>query len=206
VWYDPGGKLRQKVVYGTDPIEIRVLYQWPSPLIAWPYWPERGVSPGLYRPAGALYPFDVSEDRIFLSWRAGAEANFYRELTLARSLPGADPRRIPQYFDWPRFRSLLREEAEELRDDPWLADWKNIAEKTVLSGFRKSLVKAAPRTPVELRIPCEGPWFSASPFREQEFWEEGYRAVLALSSGPEIYLCSRGILHLSSELQLWEPF
>ncbi|MDR2314555.1 MAG: hypothetical protein LBE02_08495 [Spirochaetaceae bacterium] len=205
-WYDPGGRLRQEEISGPDPGEIRVLYQWPSPLTAWPHWPERGIPPGLYCPAGALYPFDVSEGGIYLSWQAGVEANFYRELALARSLPGADSRRRPQYFDWPRFRSLLREEVEELREDPWLADWKDIAEKTALSGFRKSLVKAAPRTPVEIRIPSGGPWFSASPFREQESWEEGQMAVLNLSSWPEIYLCSQGILHLSPEIQLWEPF
>ncbi|MDR0475627.1 MAG: hypothetical protein LBH43_18385 [Treponema sp.] len=37
--------------------------------------------------------------------------------------------RIPWYFDWPRFRELMDSSdiPEEVRLDPWTADWKTIA-------------------------------------------------------------------------------
>jgi hypothetical protein len=101
---------------------------------------------------------------------------------------------------------LWEEAVEKLEEDPWLGDWKGMAEKTVLSGFRKSLIKVQSRIPVEVEIPCGGPWFSASPFRPAEPWVGGQRLVLNLPPGPEVYLCPQGVLRISPEIRLWRPF
>jgi hypothetical protein len=184
---------------------ISVLIQWPNPVIAWPYWPERELFPGLFHPAGALYPFDARDGDIVLSWRGGVDTAFYRELAEARSLPGADPRRDPRYFNWSRFRSLVREEAPEtLRADPWLADWKGIAEKTVLSGFRKSMVREESRTPTGILVPHDGPWAGPSPFTAPKDWTAGQEVFLPLSPRPEVFACPGGLLFLSTGTRLWK--
>jgi hypothetical protein len=92
------------------------------------------------RPAGALYPFDVSDDVLRISWRAGADAGFYQALEEAYAgKENADARRQAAFFDWPRFRAFFASEAPaELREDPWRVDWKEAAEKTVTFGLRTS--------------------------------------------------------------------
>jgi len=204
-WYDSGGKLRRTEIPGNDAGTIDILNEWPSAVLAWPYWPEKSIVAGFFYPAGALFPFDAADGKIILSWEAGVEAYFYRELDRARSLHTTN--RMPEYFDWKRFRTLLREEAaEELRIDPWLADWKGIAENTVRSGFRRSLIRAESRDSTEIVIPHAGPWLGASPFRPVEFWEKGGDVLLLLSSRPEIFVCPGGILSASSNSRLWNPF
>ena len=103
---------------------ISVVSEWAAPVLAFPYWPDRGIFPGEMRPAGAIVPFDIQGDRLRLSWKAGAEAWFYRELAAARntalaeagsdgspeSAKAALDKRRPEYFDWPRFRSLMLDE------------------------------------------------------------------------------------------------
>jgi hypothetical protein len=205
-WYDPEGTVRFAELEGKSAV-ISVLVQWPNPVIAWPYWPEKGLSPGLFHPAGALYPFDVRDTAITLSWQGGVEASFYRELAAAQSSPGTDPKRDPRYFDWPRFRSLVREEAPEpLRSNPWLADWQNIAGKTALSGFRKSLVREESRTVMGVLIPHDGPWLGVSPFTAPAAWTAGEEVFLPLSSRPEVYVCPGGMLFLSTGARLWKAF
>jgi hypothetical protein len=206
-WYDAAGNIAYAELYGQDGAEMDIFLPWPSPVLAWPYWPEREIVPGLFYPAGGIYPFDVSGETLALSWEGGVEANFYRELALAQGTSGAKAERAPRYFDWPRFRTLLRESsAEELQGDPWLADWKGIAESTARSGFRRTLIKRESRTVTGVLIPHDGPWLGASPFREAENWEEGQEMLLALSSRPEIYVCPGGILSLSAAVRLWKPF
>jgi hypothetical protein len=203
-WYDPEGAIRSMDLDGKS-ARISVLIQWPNPVIAWPHWPEKELFPGLFHPAGALYPFDVQDTAIVLSWRGGVDAAFYRELAEARSLPGADSRRDPRYFNWPRFRSLVREEVPEaLRTNPWLADWKGIAEKTVLSGFRKSMVREESRTVMGILIPHDGPWAGASPFAAPADWTAGQEVFLPLSSRPELFVCPGGLFFLSTGAQLWK--
>jgi len=203
-WYDSWGRLRQEDVAGSGG-EIIPLIEWPSAVLAWPYWPEKGLAAGHFFPAGALIPFDVAGDTIILSWETGPEAYFYRELDKARDLNTTN--RIPEYFDWKRFRTLLRENApEELKADPWLADWKNIAERTARSGFRQSYVRAAARTGKEVTIPHTGPWLGASPFSPVEFWNEDERVLFLLSSRPGIFVCSGGMLSVSEKNYLWMPF
>jgi hypothetical protein len=211
-WYDSGGKLRQTEAAGTGAVcNIGILAEWPSAVLAWPYWPEKGLAPGLFYPAGAIFPFDIAEgsgvsgDTIVLSWEAGAEAYFYRELDKVRDHTAAN--RAPEFFDWKRFRTFLREEApDEIRLDPWLADWKAIAERTVNAGFRSSYLRAETRIETDIIIPHDGPWLGASPFRPVEFWEKNQIVSLPLSSRPEIFVCSGGMISTSIHAWLWTSF
>ena len=203
-WYDTEGKLRQTELTGNS-ATIRILSEWPSAVLAWPHWPEKGLAAGLFYPAGAIFPFDVSGDNIILCWESGAEAYFYRELDKARSLHSTN--RVPEYFDWKRFRTILRKEApEEVRTDPWLVNWKDIAEKTIRSGFRTTYIRADTRTGTEITIPHTGPWLGSSPFRQIESWEENETVTLLLSSRPEIFVCPGGILSVSPNAWLWALF
>jgi len=203
-WYDSSGKFQQKEISGNT-AEISILHEWPSAVVAWPYWPEKRLAIGHFYPAGAIFPLDNRGETIILNWRAGPEAYFYRELDNNR---GQNPsNRLPEYFDWKRFRSLLREEApEDLRADPWLADWKTIAESTIRSGFRSSLLRTENRINTEINIPYDGPWFGASVFSPIRLWEEGEILVIPLSSRPEILVCPGGILTISALNRLWMPF
>jgi hypothetical protein len=207
-WYNRDGNRESTVVDGYQDIAIPVFSEWPSPVTAWPFWPDKGIEPGMTRPAGALYPFDVSDDVLRLSWRGGAEAAFYLALEEACARKeNAEPLRKAAFFDWQRFRTFFASEApEELREDPWLVNWKEAAEKTVNSGFRTSYVKAGVRTVTEVLIPHDGPWFSASPFQEAENWTAGSSAPVALSAEAELWVCPGGMLFLSTGARLWVPW
>ena len=202
-WYDSKGTLRQTTT--LDNAVINILPEWPSAILAWPYWPEKGLAAGLFYPAGALFPFDLSGDTIILSWEAGAEAFFYRELDKLREQNSTN--RVPEFFDWKRFRTFVRENApEEIRLDPWLADWKAIAERTVNSGFRSSYIRAETRTETAFMCPHDGPWLSFSPFRAAEFWEKDEEVYLPLSAQSEIFVSPGGMLCVSANSFLWTVF
>jgi len=203
-WYDSAGKQQVAEVSGNG-VEIEVLTQWPSAVLAWPYWPEKGLAAGMFYPAGAVYPLDAQGSKLVLSWAGGIDACFYREMDKVRPLNTAN--RVPEYFDWKRFRALLWKEApEDLRADPWLADWKDIAERTVRSGFRQSLLKTEKRVDTGIVLPHDGPWMGASPFRPPQSWQKGERVLLPLGPRPEILVCPGGILSASPGIQLWAPF
>jgi hypothetical protein len=208
-YYDGDGMFRRTETAGpveVASIEAVLLEEWPSALLAWPYWPEKNLAAELFYPAGAIFPFDCVDSTIVLSWEAGAEAFFYRELDKAQYL-NSGTKRKPQFFDWKRFRSFLRGAApDELRNDPWLADWKTIAEKSVRSGFRQSYVRAEARRGVNLGIPRDGPWIGASPFRPAESWTAGQTVSIPLSSRPELFVCPGGRMVVSENTQAWFPF
>jgi len=203
-WYDPAGKLQSAEVAGNG-ADIEILTEWPNGILAWPYWPEKGLAAGMFYPAGAVYPLDARGSSLVLSWAGGIDACLYREMDRLRPLNTAN--RVPEYFNWKRFRALLREEAPtDLRADPWLADWKDIAERTVRSGFRQSLLKAEKRSGTGIVLPHDGPWLGASPFAPPQSWQEGEKIILPLGSRPEILVCPGGILSVSPTIQLWVPF
>ena len=207
-YYDSQGLFRQAEITGNSPagVTISILKEWPNAILAWPYWSENGLEAGFFCPAGAIYPFDITGNTIALSWEAGVEAFFFREMDKAQEF-NTGTNREPKYFDWKRFRSFFWEDApEELKKDPWLANWKEIAEKSIRSGFRKSYVRLEVRTTREITIPHVGPWFGASPFRQVEIWEKGEEVILPLSSHPEILVCPGGRFYVSSKMQLWVPF
>lgn len=198
------GGYRQITVTGST--QISVLQEWPTAVLAWPFWPELSLAAGHFNPAGAIFPHDAAGDTISLSWEAGAEAVFYRELENAQGL-NEGTNRLPAYFDWRRFRTLIRENGFAALDgDPWLADWKDIAEKTVRSGFRQSYIRKEDRTDGTITIPCDGPWLSASPFKPPEFWAAGGEQTLSLSPRAEVWVCPGGKLSVSSNTWLWVPF
>jgi hypothetical protein len=162
----------------------------------------------MFRPAGALYPFDVDKNTLRLTWRGGVDAFFYRALeeaaAAASSSGTAHPLRQPGFFDWPRFRAVMASSAPpEIRADPWLAAWKSAAEKTIASSFRTSYIKAEERSVREVNIPHNGPWIAASPFRQAENWQAGESVELALGITPEVWVCPGGMLVLSRDAQLW---
>jgi hypothetical protein len=181
-----------------------------SPVLAWPFWPDLGVSPGDFRPAGAISPFDVSDGDLILSWEGGVAAFFYRALAEAAGAGSSSQAalRRPGNFDWPRFRALLRDPAlkESFRADPWTADWKLIARETVESGFEKRRLVPAPRG--ELAVPVHpGPWISASPFPEPLFFGEG-PPVFSVPPGiePDAWYSAAGILRCAGTSWIFLPW
>jgi hypothetical protein len=203
-WITPEGATERVVFDSGAAGGLELFAEWPCPVLAWPFWP--GVEPGRFRPAGAIYPFDIKYDRVRFSWRGGVDAAFYRALEEAAASDTKAVRQ-PRYFDWPRFRAFMdREAPAELRRDPWLTAWKTAAAKTISSSFRASYVKAEERILVRLEIPHDGPWVSESPFRSVEHWNAGDTVELALGAEPEIWACSGGILVLSQTAKVWSPW
>jgi len=208
-WQNPGGQKQIKAILPNENIGIDLPQAWTSAILAWPYWPEQDIGPGLFRPAGALFPFDSSANRINLSWKAGPDAVFYWELAIAGEEIEAESKvpRIPHNFDWPRFRELFETDVlnEMVRQDPWLADWRSIAEKTVKSGFdRRRLV---PESGDIINIPVSsGPWYGGSPFTAPLWFEEGEIPAFPVRSAVEVWICGEGILRCNKKAQVFTPW
>jgi hypothetical protein len=168
------------------------------------------------RPAGAILPFDAAGSALQLSWRGGAEAWFYRELAEARTAAGntgegninAPPfnKRRPEYFDWPRFRELMGNEAipEAVREDPWLADWHGIAVSTVKSGFDRRRIKVqageellVTRDALAEFTDPEGPFTGSSPFAKPLVPEPGAGFRFRVTAHRDTYVSPGGILRVS---------
>jgi hypothetical protein len=209
-YLDPQGIMRRFETAGEG-AEVSLPPYTASAVAAWPFWPDRGIHPGLFRPAGALYPFDVSGAGLTLSWRGGVEAFFYRELAAAagQAVPSSSSAalRRPRNFDWPRFRELLSDPAvdEEVRADPWTADWWSIAEKTVRSGFdRRRIVPA--ETGFAPAPVGEGPWFGVSPFAAP--WRAGPEEppLFPVGTGTASYFSPAGTLRVNREAWILLPW
>jgi hypothetical protein len=149
-----------------------------------------------------LFPFDVNEGVLSLSWEAGVDAFFYRELDLAA---GKTSSRIPKNFNWPRFRELFNDETinESVRSDPWLVNWRRVAERTIASSFdRRQLV---PEQKEGISIPVtKGPWYGASPFAEALLF--GDEAVFPVLDEVEIWISSQGILRCNQKAWIFQPW
>ncbi|MDR1899008.1 MAG: hypothetical protein LBQ55_03270 [Treponema sp.] len=179
-----------------------------SAVSAWPFWPGRGIRPGVFRPAGALYPFDAAGSTLTLSWRGGVEAFFYWEL--ADAAQKADPApvlRRPQNFDWPRFRQLLSDPAidETVRADPWTADWRSVAEKVIRSGFDRRRITAAPSALVPAPVPA-GPWFGASPFAAPWRAVAGEAPLFPAGAETASYFSPAGTLRINNDTWILLPW
>jgi hypothetical protein len=180
-----------------------------SPVLAWPFWPDRGVPPGGFHPAGAIFPFDVSGGDLILSWEGGVAAFFYRSLAEAAGTGSSKTAlRRPGNFDWPRFRELFRDPAlgESFRADPWTADWELIARETVESGFDKRRLVSVSRN--ELSVPVhKGPWISASPFPPPLFFGEDPPLFPAPGGiEPEAWYSAEGILRCAGNAWVFIPW
>jgi hypothetical protein len=219
-WIDSdGGAACLDLREGEKPV-IPVLREWATPVLAHPYWPARGLSPGMLRPAGAIFPFDVrsggnfagNSGCIVLSWRAGSAAWFYRELAVAGAVIQAVENRSPELFDWPRFRSLMASDAlpEAVREDPWKADWQEVARKTVESGFdRRRIIAQAGEELSVSNLGKEfqaGPWLGASPFAAPIVPDEEGILRFNISGETETYFSPKGVLRISRNVWNFCPW
>ena len=163
-WVNSHGQKESIVVQGNGGVEISLPPTCVSAVLALPFWPEKDIRSGIFRPAGAIFPHDVSGKTIIASWQGGVDANLFRELA-KNANNGNAAIRLPQNFNWPRFRELFGDPTlnADVRADPWLADWDGIAARIVQSGFdRRRLVPEARNS---LQLPVgPGPWVGTSPF------------------------------------------
>jgi hypothetical protein len=200
-WLDSGGFRQIADILPGETMEIELPVTWANPVAAWPYWPEHNLPQGLFRPAGALFPFDVSVESICLSWEAGVDSVFYWELALAAGKSTEeDSVKIPANFDWPRFRLLFKDETlnEAVRADPWLVDWRFVAEKTIDASFdRRRLVPEAAESR-SIPVPA-GSWYGTSPFAEPLCFAEDETPVFPARPGINVWVSAAGILRCSGK-------
>ncbi len=196
-WLAPDGKKQSKDIPPSSTTEIEIPATWANPVTAWPWWPDHNLIPRFFKPAGAIFPFDVSEKNLRLSWKAGPDTVFYWELAFANN---QNALKIPANFDWPRFRELFETGAlnEAVVKDPWLVDWRNVAEKTIGANFdRRRLVPQAAET---VTIPVSaGPWYGTSPFEEPLYFAEEEPPAFPVRPGVNVWISGGGILRCSDK-------
>ena len=208
-WFDAEGRKRVAEAPGKAVPGISLPGTFANPVLAMPFWPEKGIPPGIFRPAGAIFPFDASGNRLVLSWRGGVDAVFFLELARAAggepSPGGTAALRLPWNFNWPRFRRLFDDPVlnGEVRADPWLADWPGIADRTALSGFdRRRLVPAAAES---LELPLgSGPWVGTSPFAAPLVFDG--RPAFPVRPAADAWVSAEGFLRASAEAWIWREF
>ncbi|MCL2230176.1 MAG: hypothetical protein FWC01_03710 [Treponema sp.] len=200
-WVDPDGQKQIMLLEPNLPAEnglqanslqINLPVTWASPVTAWPYWQHHNLIPGLFKPAGAIFPFDANGNRLKLTWEAGVDAVFFWELALANE---GNYSRVPSNFDWPRFRDLFTPEIlrEEICEDPWLANWRSIAERTANGNFdRRRLV---PEATEEIEIPVTArTWYGTSPFSKPIVFPENESSIFQIRPGINVWVSEEGIL------------
>jgi hypothetical protein len=175
---------------------------WASAVLAWPYWPERGIAAGIFRPAGALFPYDATvsaagSGSLSASWRGGVDALLYWELARAAAGGAAETKtpRLPANFNWPRFREFMAgaDLNEAIRAEPWLADWRAIAVKIAHSGFDKRRITGEAREETPLPVP-PGVWIGTSPFAAPLRFEDGRAPAFPLRDQADLWVSAAGIL------------
>ena len=193
-WTAPNGEIRTADMESGANLEVEIPNNWVNPIIARPYWSQHGINPGVFMPAGALFPFDTEKDAIRLSWQAGHDVVFYRELALAYD---QKPVKIPANFDWTRFRELFQSDSlsEEVRKDPWLVNWRSVAEKTISGNFDKRRLVPEKTEPKKIPV-LSGLWYGTSPFAEPLSFKNG-EAVFPVRPGVNVWVSSEGILQVN---------
>jgi len=204
-WFNPEG---QKKAADFPPasknrIEAEIPVTWANPVTAWPWWPEHNLIADIFKPCGALFPYDVSGkngDHLRLRWEAGPDVIFYQELALAyqKNAPNTSASKTPDKFDWPRFRELFQSEAlsEAVREDPWVVNWRSAAEKTITSSFDRRRITAEAPDLKPFPVPA-GAWYGSSPFAGPIIFKEGESAVFPVRQGINIWISVEGILRVS---------
>jgi hypothetical protein len=223
-WVDGRGYLQSARYQEGAELRIELAQERAVPLLARPFWPvvvnaggqtDGEIQSGVMKSAGAVFPFDTTDGIVRLSWKGGICAEFYLALARARlaSEKGAGNgalsanKRRPEWFDWPRFVSLLESGiSEEAREDPWLVDWSAAAAKTVESGWNSKRIKAAEYTPLAVTIPADGLWFGTSPFTPAQFLKAGETVELPARKIPEYLLSSAGYLKYTKSDCLWHEW
>jgi hypothetical protein len=199
IWHKWEGKR------GTEEPSLFLIQNWTTPVLAWPFWPELGLNPGIMRPAGALFPWDTYGGDLCLTWEGGVDAVFWKEMAAVVRQTGsahtelAEDKRLPWFFDWPRFREVMKGEGigGAVRQDPWVVDWKEVSKKTVESGFDSRRIKTMKFT--ELEIPgLEGRWLGSSPFAPVLEILPGKPLTLEVTDAVGVWISSGGILKVST--------
>jgi len=185
--------------HDADPPSLDLIQNWTTPVLAWPFWPELGLSPGVMRPSGALFPWDTYGKELVLGWKGGVDAVFWKELAAVGIQETSQNERLPWLFDWPRFREMMAEGdiGDAVKRDPWLVDWKEVGRKTVESGFDRRRIKAMKSTEVEVNLP-EGRWLSSSPFAPVLEASGEKPLVLEVTDSVGVWVSSEGILKVST--------
>ena len=208
-WYNPESVKQTADVMPGKSLVIEIPAEWANPVTAWPYWPLHNLTPGLFKPAGAIFPFDTEDGGISLSWEAGPDAFFYWELVSANK---QNYSRLPANFDWPRFRELFKTDKlkEAVREDPWLINWRNAAEKTASGNFdTRRLVPEASvfkNIPVSSALPDYLPgtqsifWHGTSPFMPPLYFKEDEPSVFPVRPGINIWISAAGILRVNGNV------
>ena len=201
---DKDGNRQSKDILPGQSAEIELPITWTNPVTAWPNWPSHNLFAGFFKPAGALFPFDVSDKRLLLSWEAGVDTVFYWELALKND---QNLKKIPANFDWLRFRELFKTDmlSDAVCKDPWLVDWSYVAEKTIDSNFdRRRLV---PQAAVSVNIPVsQGPWYGTSPFVQPLYFTKGETPVFSVHQGDNMWISSQGILRCTDKVWAFTVF
>jgi len=197
-WFDPNGEKQMVELQSSSNPEVELPVTWTNPVIAWPYWPSHNLSPGIFMPAGALFPFDIEENTLNLSWEAGPDVVFYIELALANE---QNLSKIPANFNWPRFRELFNNEtlSMEVCEDPWLVNWRSVAEKTISGNFDKR--RLVPEKTVSMNIPVPvGPWYGTSPFAKPLLFENNATVTFQTRPGINLWVSEDGILRVNGKI------
>jgi len=205
-WFSPDGGNQTADILPGGSLQIELPATWANPVSAWPYWPSHNLITGLFMPAGALFPFDVSGNSLRLSWEAGPDAVFYRELSgfaeLANSVTqaGDESKKKPANFDWLRFRELLQSENinTAARQNPWLVDWRFVAEKTIEANFDSRRLVPQTADPVSIPVPS-GPWYGSSPFASPLAFAENETPSFPVRPGLNVWICREGILRVNGK-------
>jgi hypothetical protein len=194
-WIAPDGQNKRAELTNRSNLEIELPVTWTNPIIALPYWQEHNLSPGIFKPAGALFPFDVENDVIRLSWEAGVDAVFYRELAFANK---QDLSKIPANFDWQRFRELFYEKTlnDDVCEDPWLVDWQSAAEKTISANFDRRRLVAEKTESKTIPVPA-GQWYGTSPFTKPLSFSDNEAAIFPVRPGFNLWINAKGILRVN---------
>jgi len=203
-WLAPDGRRQTADILPGGSLEVELPVTWTNPVTARPYWPGYNLFAGLFMPAGALFPFDVDGSRLRLSWEAGLDTVFYQELAQAAK---PDSAKNPANFDWPRFRELLKSKDlnTAVSRDPWLVDWRFVAEKTIDANFdRRRLV---PQSAVSMNIPVSaGPWYGTSPFAEPLTFAEQKPRSFPVRPGLNVWISREGILRVNGNTQVFSKW
>ncbi|MDR0908652.1 MAG: hypothetical protein LBM77_02700 [Spirochaetaceae bacterium] len=201
-WFSADG-MQRSIEAGTQGLpDIDIGCEQPSAILAYPYSDKIAV--GILRPAGAIFPYDALKDEkaretcIQLSWEGGFDAEFFIAVLKEAESSGRSDRR-PQKLDWPRFRRTLA-------DDPWEADLKSAAKKAVQSSFPAKNFPKRQGKAILAKLPCEGTWFSASPFKPALVSTADESIELQAGDTVDYLICKEGIFKYTADVQMFIKF
>jgi hypothetical protein len=193
---------------GSAPV-ITVMQEWITPVIAYPYWPGRNLVPDTMKPAGALFPFDMADEQLVLTWEAGIDAVLYYEMVrhVGEETTGGAFSRLPFYFNWPGFRDLLQSGniKEAVQADPWQADWNTLAARFIQSGFDRRAIVQQVQQEIDVPVPA-GTWVGTSPFAPAIEHTGGDLILAIASTGVATFVSSAGILRCTPDAWILIPF